>query len=504
MFGPEIMKTQSKISFCLLLACAAIGLSGSNARAFSLLGPYEPWMTQTNGFRGMGDIGGPMNLGGEYRWNVPVVTYAFDPSFVAFFGSNGVAAVESAIQILNDLPPASQMNPGVYPLDTQGGNPTAQAEGLIDLKSETLFLLLQQLGLAQPQRFMFCVHDFSITAENTHVNIVLRNFDPFTFSATNVLNGTLYASNLTWQINDGVFADSATVTAIPADPFAPNFTAVADGWAGMSPGLFYTGLTCDDVGGLRYLLQTNNYNFESLLPDVCGAGANAGNYVNLALRGGVDKITFVWVAVDPIMGELFSPFTNQYTDTYVSNSILMHQQLARVTTRPDIVFSAYDASGETAVTVKATGTSNWLNNATPGLGGPGTIRPQVTIAFPKYGLSATAITSDSTGAAQVDSERWASFDASSNSPVIYPLGTTGGSGNPWTMYLSLVDANYQPLPGGYYTWQVSVPFGAGVSLETSTNLTDWTPLTTVTNYGMPLFWEHLYSRPAGFFRAVPQ
>ena len=129
MFGPEIMKTQSKISFCLLLACAAIGLSGSNARAFSLLGPYEPWMTQTNGFRGMGDIGGPMNLGGEYRWNVPVVTYAFDPSFVAFFGSNGVAAVESAIQILNDLPPASQMDPGVYPLDTQGGNPTAQAEG---------------------------------------------------------------------------------------------------------------------------------------------------------------------------------------------------------------------------------------------------------------------------------------------------------------------------------------------------------------------------------------
>ena len=96
---------------------------------------------------------------------------------------------------------------------------------MIDLKSETLFLLLQQLGLAQPQRFMFCVHDFSITAENTHVNIVLRNFDPFTFSATNVLNGTLYASNLTWQINDGVFADSATVTAIPADPFAPNFTA---------------------------------------------------------------------------------------------------------------------------------------------------------------------------------------------------------------------------------------------------------------------------------------
>ena len=116
---------------------------------FSLLGPYADWMTETNGFRQPGDIGGPMDLGGEYRWNVPVVTYSFDASFMAYFGSNGVAAVESAIGILNSLPPASQINPSNYPPEVTLINYQAAAQGLIDLKSETLFQLIQQLGLAR-------------------------------------------------------------------------------------------------------------------------------------------------------------------------------------------------------------------------------------------------------------------------------------------------------------------------------------------------------------------
>ena len=43
-----------------------------------------------------------MVLGEEYRWNVPVLTYAFDQSFLDYFGSNGVAAVEKAFQIPMD------------------------------------------------------------------------------------------------------------------------------------------------------------------------------------------------------------------------------------------------------------------------------------------------------------------------------------------------------------------------------------------------------------------
>lgn len=481
-------------------------LSATRTEAFSLLGPYESWMTPTNGFRAIGDIGGPMNIGEGYRWNVPVITYAFDPSFRDFFGSNGVAAVESAIQILNNLPPASQVDLSNYPLNTMSENYQAAALGLVDLKSETLSVLLHQLGLAQPQRFMFCVHDFSITDGNTNVNVILRNFDPFTYEATNVLNGTLYTSNLVWY-GGGPF-EIAQIEAIPLDPLTPSLT-VADGLVGVNPGFFYTGLTRDDVGGLRYLLQTNNLDFETLLPEVHGIGANSNNYVNLAMRGGIDKITFLGETknFDSLSGGFYTPVTNQYTDTYFTNGIWIQQQVERVSTRPDIIFTAYTASNQFPVTVECTGASNWLNNASlngnSNAAGPGTIRPQVTIAFPKYGLDAIVITSDAGQVVQARNERWGSFDGSTNPPIIYPAGTTG-TGNPWTIHLSLLNTNYELLSGGYFTWQLPVAIGTAVSLETSTNLIDWTPLTSVVNYGVPILWEHLYSRTAEYFRAVSQ
>src|SRR5450432_222006 len=126
------MKAQFKISLCLAVMSLFLGMSGLRTLAFSLLGPYADWMTGTNGFRQPGDIGGPVNLGEEYRWNVPVVTYSFDASFMAYFGSNGVAAVEGAIGILNSLPPASQINPSNYPPEAILKNYQAAAQGLID------------------------------------------------------------------------------------------------------------------------------------------------------------------------------------------------------------------------------------------------------------------------------------------------------------------------------------------------------------------------------------
>src|ERR1051325_5231065 len=90
---------------------ASLTFSAPCVRAFSLLGPYAVWMDEAKSFRQPDrDIGGPMNIGEEYRWNVPVVTYGFDASFLEYFGSNGVAAVERAIEVLNRLRPASQLN----------------------------------------------------------------------------------------------------------------------------------------------------------------------------------------------------------------------------------------------------------------------------------------------------------------------------------------------------------------------------------------------------------
>ena len=42
-------------------------------------------MQATNDMSLEGDIGGPMDVTNEYRWNVPVLTYGFDQSFVDYF-----------------------------------------------------------------------------------------------------------------------------------------------------------------------------------------------------------------------------------------------------------------------------------------------------------------------------------------------------------------------------------------------------------------------------------
>src|SRR6266536_2920801 len=111
---PATTYSTSVVALGLLAACLAI--AAPRARAFSLLGPYASWMDEAKSFRQPSrDIGGPMNFGEGYRWNVPVVTYGFDASFLEYFGSNGVVEVERAINVLNNLPRASQLDPVNYP-----------------------------------------------------------------------------------------------------------------------------------------------------------------------------------------------------------------------------------------------------------------------------------------------------------------------------------------------------------------------------------------------------
>src|ERR1700744_6570123 len=123
----------------MLIASALLGAT-VDSRGFALLGPIQPWMQESNGvvFPDNGDFGGPMCLSNSYRWNVPVITYGFDQSFLDYFGTNGVAAVTAAFQTLNNLPPASQLALTNYALEIGKYNYTAQDEGLFDLKSQTL------------------------------------------------------------------------------------------------------------------------------------------------------------------------------------------------------------------------------------------------------------------------------------------------------------------------------------------------------------------------------
>jgi hypothetical protein len=64
-----------------------------------------------------------------------------------------------------------------------------------------------------------------------------------------------------------------------------------------------------------------------------GTGTNGGAFVNATMRPGVDKVTFIPQPVDARSGG-FVRTTNYFVDYYVTNTVHMQQQLARVISQP--------------------------------------------------------------------------------------------------------------------------------------------------------------------------
>ena len=468
-----------------------------------------------------------MDLGQGYRWNVPIITYGFDQSFIDYFGTNGVAAVESAIQMLNDLPPASAINPTDYSFIGLRINYRAESDGLIDLKSMALCLLLEQMGLAQPKRYMYTLHDFSVVNDQANYTVLLRNFDPIALAPVPFVNGQSY--DLSLMINDiNYFYYEFEGYPFPSPPFLadaveivplvfdPNTVADFEPGGGLNdtglynhPGQFFSGLTRDDIGGLRYLLSPTNIAMENLIPGVRGAERNAQNFVNKALRPGVDKITFQPLRQNSHSGH-FIPAVFRYEDSYVSNGVIQHQTLERMVKEPDILFTArYDGLNY----ISQTGTTNWVNNGLPGQDGPGVIQPPITINFNAIGPSL-----EHAGITYPDPQnsipafcQWGSFDATTNLPTAYPVNQTAT--NSTTFYLWLMPDRPIPLsvvdPTGDtngFTWTLTGQAGGLYALQTSTNLSDWVTITTITNLGGTFtFVDDLFNfTPQRYYRTVPQ
>ena len=472
-----------------------------------MLGPYESWMEYTNGLRQVGDIGGPMDIGNGYRWNVPVVTYGFDQSFLDYFGTNGVAAVAGAIQFLNNLPPASQMAFTNFPLNSRRFNYNAESQNLVDLKSTTLAVLLEQMGLAQPTRYVFVLKQWTsefldppFEGEDDWFDwaipeyIVQRNFDPETLSATSYVNGNLYDA----YIQETGYSQDMVIS--PVNPeSSPNYSAVADCNSANNYefGGYYMGLTEDDVGGLGYLYSTNNVNFENLLPGVDASAPTRVPIVNGALRPGIDKLTFIPQPTDPSTGK-FLTMTTPYTDTYIINGLAMQQQVQRVISQPDILFcaAASGASGGFSI-VDRTGTTNWINNAAlngnPTNGGPGVIQPQVKIAFTKIAHVLSPLNDESV----VDYPfLWGSFDGTTNPPIVYPIPQSGTK--PFTISMSLTIGS-PPYPlQREFDWPLTNSIGSVSLFQTSTNLADWVTMFAATNDGT--FWSFYNYSPTSAYR----
>ncbi|HEY5914055.1 MAG TPA: hypothetical protein VJA21_25995 [Verrucomicrobiae bacterium] len=491
----------------VVLCLLAAGPLSTRVEAFSLLGPYADWMDVEKGYRLPDDIGGPMNITEGYRWNIPVLTYGFDQSFMDYFGSNGVAAVEQAIAMLNKIPPASVIDLQAYALRAWRANWRAESAELLDLKSQTLGLLLQQMGLTDPVRNAFCIRDYQVyPGPSYYFDVIMRSFDPVTAQPSHYVNGVLLSYQVFWMTPaPGQFFCDAQE--IPVDAEAGGFEPVVSMSAhGYSPyGRFVTNLTREDIAGLRYLLSGGEVHCEALLPDVHLVNTNEGPLVVTADRPGIEKVTFARHPAGPLNGR-FLPFTNRWTDIYYGYFLPGYQEVERITTRPDILFTAADLGASRGWS--STGTTNWVNNAelngNPGGLGPGVIQPPVTITYNSIGPFYIVPPAFSTNAFPTELSSylvsgWGSFNGTTNPPITYPVGQTPFQPTEVRLTLRIQGKSYElrwPLPGRPYQ---------RFAFQTGTNLTDWTTITTLTNSGATFEYQADAppNEPARFFMTSP-
>jgi hypothetical protein len=455
----------------------ALLLTGSVQRlaAFSLNGPAAPFMTIRLGYdvnpqiwpNGQGWGGaGPMALGEEYRLNYPTVTYGFTPTFLEYFGQRGVAEIDKAAAILNALPSMDTININDYPLLSQRVNHRASALSLVDVKSLALSVFVNQMGLADPSRFVYVLRNrFVPTPNSTNFFVIPRNFDPDTWKHSPYINGQLWTYT---GIADG---DTRSIIRLqPVDPLALGGlinSPVAAGVAGnqvLLDGGFWTGLTRDDVGGLRYIYRRNNYNLETAptnsfragigAPVTGGSsspwttpnfGTNTGgaipgvgtqtNFVDLALRPGIGSIRFVRLNAESVLGS-FRSNTIAFVDRFVTNGVEQQQTLARITSAPDILFGAGDLQGDDTgpngfnFYQAAAQTWNSTGDGTTSFG-PGTIppafgaAPSLILTLNSVGptilngiIGGTAFLSEANSLGRL--WLWGSFDGSAEEPIVYP------------------------------------------------------------------------------------
>ncbi len=299
------------------------------APAFTLLGNREPYMVGQLGY--IGDYSEqPKNLSEGFRWTIPKLYYTYDASFWDYFGSNGVASVDEGIDILNQLPPVSSItNLDVYPLDSMRANYTAQAMRLFDLKSATLEMLVERLGLADPERFTWTLRHRALppgaSCPAFVYSVIKRNFDPDTLAPSSFVNGNLYTYTI---LEDCPVRDVAEAVEFLVDPFGTYLSAVASAkiMFGMQVywGYYYNGLTRDDVGGLRYLLRPSNMYASAAGPNTYTFSTNRTTSQLLVTS---NLTTFSWQALTndaPGLQALYPNLvilntTNVWTNIYVTN-----------------------------------------------------------------------------------------------------------------------------------------------------------------------------------------
>jgi hypothetical protein len=213
---------------------------------------------------------------------------------------------------------------------------------------------------------------------------------------------------------------------------------------------------------------------------------------NVALRQGIEKITFIRRDFDSLLTRFFSPITNEYVLNSVTNFAISPHFVRRTVSAPDILFTAQDLAGGPGTIpytpVIARNISFNTNNANIGIAGPGTIEgvngnaPGTVVIFNNVGpifenlgmLSTNAFLTELT---QFNIFLWGSFDGTTNAPVVYPND------------VSIMDMELQALV------QVSPPYLPSAILGVD-YFTDLQVQAGTENWHSPVFWTLAPSSPA--------
>jgi hypothetical protein len=433
-----------------LLTMAAL----PRASAFTIYGPFESWQTSTLDYGTRYyygndiELGAPKNYGEGSRLNIPVLTYAYDYTFLSYFGAKGVAAVDAAMNEFNKLPSAGGINLSKYlTQDNQAINYTAQAMALTDIKSTVMSLMLEHMGLEGES------HVWDLRLRNpTPVtcvwgyDVINRNYDPVSYLPTNYVNGVQIGYQIWDGCNAGVEVGDAIEYAVQGDQQSQFvYTAVATRYAQQIGG-YYLGLTRDDVGGLAYLYNRYNLAYETVDSNsvVQGFGDStwtpvSTNNVTTAsngfagIMGGIGKVSYVKVAYDSLIGSAFSPHSYSFSIPVVTNGGFRMLQVTRTVTQPDIIFAA----GDLTVVPNAATPDNYPNPYERSFGfiastlagqsnAPvlnAVISPQEVITFNNvtgvyFNESTSFLSSDQY--LLYPTLLWGYFDGTTNAPIVFP------------------------------------------------------------------------------------
>jgi hypothetical protein len=239
----------------------------------------------------------------------------------------------------------------------------------------------------------------------------MRNFDPVDFKPTNYVNGVRYTYTvLQTSVNPDYF-DAVELQVDPTQPYFTTAASIVDGvtvnGVGVSLGEYFSNLTRDDVGGLRYLYNPANLNVEThpantqqlitdtstviqftnfdlaLFSSLSSTSTPAQLLANTNFPGLIiDRTNASAVAVTNIIvtfTNIGSFFTNRDNLTIVTNQDLFAFSSQSLTSPPATLLALYPGLIFTSTNVSVTNltqiSSVTTNLGTSPWGAPGSLRP---------------------------------------------------------------------------------------------------------------------------------